>query len=82
MLLAAVALSLTACGSGDSASDTATGGDAPTLVIGGIPDQEVLDERTACIVMLDLMHAYDGDVGRRCGRGSRGHAPTERHRRE
>lgn len=47
LLLAAVALSLTACGSGDSASDTATGGDAPTLVIGGCRDEEVFDERNS-----------------------------------
>ncbi len=40
LLAAAAALALTACGNGGSGTDTAAR-DQPTLVIGGIPDQEV-----------------------------------------
>ena len=46
-LLAAAALVLSACGSGAGARSGAESGDLPTLVIGGIPDQEaaLLEER-------------------------------------
>ena len=45
LLLGTAALALTACGGGAAGTDP--GGDPPTLVIGGIPDQEValLEER-------------------------------------
>lgn len=46
-LLLTAAVALSACGTGSGSTDVAAGGDQPTLVIGGIPDQEValLEER-------------------------------------
>ena len=47
VLVVAAVLALSACGGGDPEGSRAAGGDPPTLVIGGIPDQELslLEER-------------------------------------
>ena len=47
LMTAALALSACAGGSGDGEADSVAGGEQPTLVIGGIPDQELtlLEER-------------------------------------
>lgn len=47
VLLVAAVLTLAGCGSGDGDDGAAAGSDPPTLVIGGIPDQELslLEER-------------------------------------